>query len=387
VALIVSLALAQDYAFPTTADDYAAFYPTAYKDHDGVDWNCGDIRYSGHNGSDFGGGSWTGMEEGRDITAAADGTVLYTNDGEFDECSTGDCDGGGGFGNYVAIQHADGKTTWYGHLKQWSVLVSAGQYVACGTKLGEMGSSGHSTGPHIHFEVRESSGYASDPFDGPCSGPPTYWVDQGVWDGLPGLVCENVPACTIVDQLSCGETIATANNGGGSTATHAAYGCGEYTYSGSEIAYAFSTPLDEVVTIDLTGNSADVDMFVLSSDACDTTGSVACSVSPDASAETVSFTAAAGATYTVVVDGWEGAVSAFNLSATCVGESDADTDADTDADADTDTDVDTDTVVDDTGAPVAGTPGDLVRLDLLGCGGSGAGALAGLWIVGRRRRR
>ena len=56
--ILVTLAKAQDYAFPSTAEDYAEFYPTAYVDHGGTtDWACSDLTYSGHHGSDFGGGS------------------------------------------------------------------------------------------------------------------------------------------------------------------------------------------------------------------------------------------------------------------------------------------------------------------------------------------
>ncbi len=312
-------AWAQDYSFPTSAADHGHFYPTAYKDQGGTtDWNCGGITYSGHDGSDFGGGSWSGMDEGRDIVAAADGTVLATNDGEYDRCDTGTCDGGGGWGNYVSLQHADGKVTYYAHLKAWSVLVSAGQFVSCGTKMGEMGSSGYSTGPHVHFEVRVG-GTASDPFDGPCSGPPTYWVDQGVYDGLPGLSCEDVPACTPVANLACGQTYSTANNGAGSSGSHSYYGCTEFTYSGPEIAFSFATNLNETATIRVRGNTADVDLFVLGSTACDSSNTIGCSVNPDASEEAVSFSAGANTTYTVVVDGWEGAASNFSLSAECAG--------------------------------------------------------------------
>lgn len=317
--MMMGLALAQDYTFPTSAEDYGTFYPTAYKDHGGsTDWNCGGITYSGHNGSDFGVGSWSGMDAGRDVVAAADGTVLYTNDGEYDRCDTGACGGGGGFGNYVSIQHADGKVTYYAHFKQWSVAVAAGQYVTCGTKLGEVGSSGNSTGPHVHFEVRVSNS-ASDPFDGPCSGPPTYWISQGGYDALPGLACASVEACNHVANLACGQTIDTANSAGGATSSHAAYGCSEYTYSGPEIAFAFATNLSETATIRVRGNSADVDLFVLSSNACDGSGAVGCSVSPDASEEALSFATTANQTYTVVVDGWEGAVSGFQISAECAG--------------------------------------------------------------------
>ncbi|MDP2313650.1 MAG: M23 family metallopeptidase [Pseudomonadota bacterium] len=391
----IGAAYAQDYAFPSSAEDYANFYPTAYVDHGSVtDWNCGGNTYSGHRGSDYGGGSWSGMEAGRDITAAADGTVIATNDGADDECSTGDCDGGGGFGNYVKIQHADGKATYYAHLKTWSVAVSTDQYVTCGQKLGEMGSSGHSTGPHVHFEVREASGSASDPFDGPCSAPPSYWVDAGAWGELPGLVCENVAPCTVVGRLRCGETIATANNAGGATSSHAAYGCGEYTYSGPEIAYEFATELGEAVTLSVTGLAADLDLFVLTSETCDGGGTVGCSVSPDADAEGLGFTATAGQRYVVVVDGYEGATSGFSLSASCAGGYPGETDPVDTAPDDTDVVPPDDTAdsgpigpgVDGLRARPRG-PDDWVRLDRLGCGGSAAGMLLGVGLLGRLRRR
>ncbi len=62
--LLLWSAAAQDYRAPFGDADYGYFYPTAYYDHSGADWACGSIRYSGHRGSDFGGGSWSGMEAG-----------------------------------------------------------------------------------------------------------------------------------------------------------------------------------------------------------------------------------------------------------------------------------------------------------------------------------
>ena len=56
----------------------------------------------------------------------------------------------GGFGNYIVILHNDGTRTLYGHLSSRSV--SAGQYVSQGQKIGVMGSTGNSSGTHLHFE-------------------------------------------------------------------------------------------------------------------------------------------------------------------------------------------------------------------------------------------
>ena len=56
-----------------------------------------------------------------------------------------------GYGNVVEIDHGHGLKTRFGHLA--AVYVSVGQHVAIGTKLGGIGSTGRSTGPHLHYEV------------------------------------------------------------------------------------------------------------------------------------------------------------------------------------------------------------------------------------------
>jgi murein DD-endopeptidase MepM/ murein hydrolase activator NlpD len=58
----------------------------------------------------------------------------------------------GGYGNLVVVQHRLGFTTWYAHLS--SISTSVGQRVTGGSLIGYVGSTGHSTGPHLHFEVR-----------------------------------------------------------------------------------------------------------------------------------------------------------------------------------------------------------------------------------------
>ena len=65
-----------------------------------------------------------------------------------------------GYGLHVVIDHGDGLTTLYAHLD--SVAVSDGEVVAAGDVIGAVGSSGNSTGPHLHFEVRRD-GIAEDP--------------------------------------------------------------------------------------------------------------------------------------------------------------------------------------------------------------------------------
>ncbi|MEW2164672.1 transglycosylase family protein [Streptomyces sp. NPDC007084] len=67
---------------------------------------------------------------------------------------------GGSFGYQVVIRHADGRYTQYGHLS--AISVKAGQSVVAGQRIGRSGSTGNSTGPHLHFEVRTGPGFGAD---------------------------------------------------------------------------------------------------------------------------------------------------------------------------------------------------------------------------------
>jgi murein DD-endopeptidase MepM/ murein hydrolase activator NlpD len=86
---------------------------------------------------------------GTPINAAADGTVMVAGWSS------------GGYGNLVEVRHIDGTITRYGHNSRLSV--SVGQTVRQGQQLAEMGSTGHSTGSHLHFEIRPSGGAAVNP--------------------------------------------------------------------------------------------------------------------------------------------------------------------------------------------------------------------------------
>ncbi|WP_331273157.1 M23 family metallopeptidase [Motilibacter deserti] len=66
----------------------------------------------------------------------------------------------GAYGNKIVLRHNDGTETWYGHLS--ATLVDAGQKVIAGTLIGRVGATGHTTGPHLHLEVRPG---AADPVD------------------------------------------------------------------------------------------------------------------------------------------------------------------------------------------------------------------------------
>ena len=60
----------------------------------------------------------------------------------------------GGFGNCIMLKHGNGFETLYGHLSK--ILVSVGQKIEIGQQIGNIGSTGRSTGPHLHYEVHKN---------------------------------------------------------------------------------------------------------------------------------------------------------------------------------------------------------------------------------------
>ena len=94
---------------------------------------------------------------GAPVIAAESGTVADTCTyctHNYPKDFSESCGCGGGFGNYVWLDHGNGKETIYGHLT--SVVVSPGQSVSKGQLVGYVGTTGHSTGPHLHFECRNN---------------------------------------------------------------------------------------------------------------------------------------------------------------------------------------------------------------------------------------
>jgi murein DD-endopeptidase MepM/ murein hydrolase activator NlpD len=104
-------------------------------------WYFHDQENPGHAGLDIAAAMYD------PLYAAAAGTVSFAGSS-------------GGYGNLVVIDHSDGWQSWYGHLSL--LYVTAGQEVSQGEPIGAAGSTGFSSGPHLHFELRHE-GIPMDP--------------------------------------------------------------------------------------------------------------------------------------------------------------------------------------------------------------------------------
>ena len=128
-------------------------YPGDYTIYSGFGMRMHPIYhiYKMHTGVDLGG------SYGNPIVAAADGTVIIAS-----APVAGQNTGGSNYGNYIVIDHGGGVSTLYGHCKD--LYVSVGDTVTAGQKIAACGSTGTSTGAHLHFEVR-INGSRVDPAD------------------------------------------------------------------------------------------------------------------------------------------------------------------------------------------------------------------------------
>ena len=97
------------------------------------------IRDSFHTGVDFTGSNVNGKK----VVAANAGTVTFTKSTYI---------AGVGYGKYLILDHGGGYSTLYAHLS--SINVSVGDEVRKGENIANVGSTGWSTGPHLHFEIR-----------------------------------------------------------------------------------------------------------------------------------------------------------------------------------------------------------------------------------------
>jgi len=143
------------YPVPWALSPYDHFYFNRPNPADQVNWPLADYRYGQmffanvvHTGIDI------DATEGSPITAAGSGTVVWAGWGLFSESPLNEDDP---YGLAVAIRHDFGYKgqklfTVYAHMSRVDVVV--GQYVTTGEQLGLVGSTGNTTGPHLHFEVR-----------------------------------------------------------------------------------------------------------------------------------------------------------------------------------------------------------------------------------------
>lgn len=149
--------------------DQNALFPNQLRD-----WNCGTRTYDttaayNHAGIDmftwpF---TWKKVDDSSvEIIAAAPGTIVSKSDGNFDR----NCAFNSSNWNAVYIRHSDNSIAWYGHMKNGSTTQKGvGDTVVAGEKLGIVGSSGNSTGPHLHFELYNGAGQLQDPYQGTCN--------------------------------------------------------------------------------------------------------------------------------------------------------------------------------------------------------------------------
>ena len=133
--------------------DHDVTHPNHLRDH-----NCGTRTYDtdtgDHKGTDIANypDSWNMMAARQvEIVAMAPGTILDRIDGNFDQ----NCAFNSSVANRVTIQHDDGSIAFYLHMKNGTPTTKpVGSRVEAGEYLGTVGSSGNSTGPHLHFEIR-----------------------------------------------------------------------------------------------------------------------------------------------------------------------------------------------------------------------------------------
>mgnify|MGYP001807042716 CR=1 FL=1 len=111
-------------------------------------------------GTSFHKGIDLGFACGQNVYAASGGTVIFAAEGW-----------NGGYGNYIILEHGNGVRTAYAHLLEGGVLVSAGQQVDVGQNIARGGTTGNSTGCHLHFEVR---------VNGETVSPATFMSDRGI---------------------------------------------------------------------------------------------------------------------------------------------------------------------------------------------------------------
>ncbi|MBB5412260.1 MULTISPECIES: M23 family metallopeptidase [unclassified Paraburkholderia] len=144
-----------------------------------------------HTGVDF------SAPKGTPVVAAASGTVKFVGNES-------------GYGQYVVLNHPQGYTTYYAHLSSFARDLRVGASVTEGQRLGAVGSTGRSTGPHLHFEVRRNN-HPTDPLalTSRTGASPLTASQRIAFDGMTGAMREQLAALTVDAP-----TVRTASNAG-----------------------------------------------------------------------------------------------------------------------------------------------------------------------------
>ncbi|GAA4890947.1 hypothetical protein GCM10023311_14060 [Flaviramulus aquimarinus] len=193
-----------------------------------TDYNCGTRTYDTNSGYNHQGidiftwpFSWKMVDDNQaEIIAAEGGLIIGKIDGNFDRS----CELNNNQWNAIYLQHTDGSIGWYGHMKNGSLTPKGiGETVTQGEFLGVIGSSGNSTGPHLHFEVYEDNTYTQliDPYSGTCNAlnGTSWWQTQKPYlntninavlthSAVPGFnTCPTTETTNISNYFNIGDTI------------------------------------------------------------------------------------------------------------------------------------------------------------------------------------
>ena len=157
------------------------YFIASYFDHDplddATDYRCGWKTYDGATGTEFAFRNFPQMDSGITVLAAADGVVEWVEDGWFDRNK--EYDRSNGWGNYIEIEHEGGWSTYYGGLRESSMLVEPGTRVKAGTSIALVGASTSYVGPYLLFDLVDSNFVAHDPFGGEeCSERSSFWKEE-----------------------------------------------------------------------------------------------------------------------------------------------------------------------------------------------------------------
>ncbi|MCD6071341.1 MAG: peptidase [Microvirga sp.] len=188
LALLALPALAQDITLrlPVACEIGRTCFIQNYLDRDPSpavsDHQCGTLTYEDHDGTDIRIPNMLAQQAGVDVVAAADGKVANTREGVPDTAvteQTREKISQIGCGNAVVIDHGNGWRTAYCHMAKGSVTVRSGREVKAGDKIGQIGLSGLTEYPHLHFTLLKD-GKPVDPFaygapEKSCGGGKSLW--------------------------------------------------------------------------------------------------------------------------------------------------------------------------------------------------------------------